>query len=35
MKHEDPILKWNLNKEQQVQWGDAPKCDTCDVKLLK
>ena len=35
MKHEDPIFKRNLNKEQQVQWGDAPKCDTCDVKLLK
>jgi len=35
MKHEDPILKWNLNKEQQVQWGDAPKCDTCNIKLLK
>ena len=35
MGHEDSIFKCNLNKEQQVQWGDAPKCDTCDVKLLK
>ena len=28
MGHEDSIFKCNLNKEQQVQWGDAPKCDT-------
>ena len=35
MGHEDSIFKCNLNKEQQVQWGDAPKCDTWNIKLLK
>jgi len=35
MEHENSIFKCNLNKEQQVQWGDAPKCDTCNIKLLK
>jgi len=33
--HEDSIFKCNLNKEQQVLWRDAPKCDTWDIKLFK
>lgn len=35
MEHEDSIFKCNLNEEQQVLWGHAPKCDTWDIKLLK
>jgi len=35
MEHEDSIFKCNLNKEQQVLWNDAPKCDTWNIKLLK
>ena len=35
MEHEDSIFKCNLNKEQQVLWRDAPKCDTWNIKLLK
>ena len=34
MGHEDSIFKCNLNKEQQVQWGDAPKCDTWNINWV-
>ena len=35
MEHEDSIFKCNLNKEQQVLWRDAPKCDTWSLQLCQ